>query len=69
VTVDGGAGRRVGAGGVTVDAQSIAEQSGSLISFSFPYPTGAMKEMDVDIVIKTSGRRIEVYCAGMHVGS
>jgi hypothetical protein len=53
VTIDGGADRRAGVGGVTLDVWSRC-----LVSFSFSYPT----EMDVDTVIKKmSGRRAEVY--------
>jgi hypothetical protein len=57
VTVDDGAGRRAGAAGWPTEqagspSKCGAEQSRSLVFFSFPYLTDATKEADTDTVIK-----------------
>jgi hypothetical protein len=59
VTIDGGAGCRVGVAGRLMEQEQEgspstyrAERSRSLVSFSFYYPAGVTEETDMDIVIK-----------------
>jgi hypothetical protein len=75
VTIDGGAGCRVGVAGRLMEQEQEgspstyrAERSRSLVSFSFPYSTGVTEETDVDIVIKNECAhctKVEIYWVDM----
>jgi hypothetical protein len=74
-TIDGGVGRRAGATGWPTEQEQAgspstrgAARNRSLVPFSFPYPTIATEETDTDMIIKKmSGRRAEVYWAGIYM--